>query len=144
MPALTAIYSRTHTLGAVLIRAGAWWGPWSHCGIVDGDYVIESLALRGGVVRTPIAEALVRASEYALVDIACPQPALGLEWARSTVGQPYDWTGVIAIPLRQRDWQAPGRWYCSEHLEAALERSGAQRWRDGLHGISPSLSYYVR
>lgn len=142
MPALTAIYTRTRSLGSVLIRAGAWWGPWSHCGLVDGQAVIEALALKGGVVRTPLADVLARSSEHELVDIACLRPELGLEWARSTIGQPYDWTGVLAIPLRARDWQAPGRWYCSEHLEVALVRAGVTRWRLGMHGISPCQSYY--
>jgi hypothetical protein len=36
MGTVTVIYSRTHSIGSVLIRAGAWWGPWSHCALVDG------------------------------------------------------------------------------------------------------------
>jgi uncharacterized protein YycO len=142
MTALRVIYTRSRSLGSVLIRAGAWWGPWSHCGLVDGAAVIECLALKGGVVCTPLAEVLERSSEWQMVEIPCPQPALGLEWARSTVGEPYDWLGVFAIPARARDWQAPGRWYCSEHVEAALARAGADRWRSGLHGISPCASFY--
>lgn len=153
---LTAIYTRTHSVGAVLIRAGAWWGPASHCGIVDGDRVIECLALppldqvdgswrrklRGEIVSTPLARVIERSSWHEIVQINCQRPDLGLEWARSTVGWGYDHGGVIAIPFRQRDWQAPGLGYCSEHLEAALVRSGAQRWRPGLHGISPCQSYF--
>lgn len=144
MSHLTVLYSRTRTLGAALIRAGAWWGPWSHCCVVDGEHVIESLALHGGVVRTPLVEVIERSSHAEAVEIECPMPELGLEWARSTVGEPYDWTGVVGIPLRERDWQAPGRWYCSEHVEAALVRAGRTRWRAGMHGISPCQSYYVR
>lgn len=144
MSHLTVLYTRTRTMGAALIRAGAWWGPWSHCGIVDGEHVIESLALQGGVVCTPLVEVIERSSHAEAVDIECPMPERGLEWAHSTVGEPYDWGGVLGIPLRARDWQAPGRWYCSEHVEAALVRAGRTRWRAGMHGISPCQSYYVR
>ena len=142
MPALRVIYTRSRTVGSVLIRAGAWWGPWSHCGLVDGAEVIECLATRGGVVVTPLEQVIERSSESAEVEIPCPRPELGIEWARSTVGQPYDWGGVLAIPFRARDWQSPGRWYCSEHVEAALVRAGAERWRPGLRGISPCQSYF--
>ena len=143
MGALRVVYVRHRSLSSVLIRAGAWWGPWSHCGLIDGDDVIESLARRGGVVVTPLANVLAHASAHAIVDIQCPRPDLGIEWARSTVGAPYDWTGVIAIPLRERDWQEPDAWYCSEHVEAAAARAGAVRWRSGMHGIHPCVSYYA-
>lgn len=140
---LTVIYTRTRTLGSMLIRAGAWWGPWSHCALVDGDTVIEALALRGGVVVTPLAEVQRRSSHHAIERIPCCDPQAGLAWARGTVGQPYDWVGLLAIPLRERRWQADGRWYCSEHVEAALIRAGRHRFRPGMHGISPCQSYYV-
>lgn len=94
------------------------------------------------MIVTPLAEVVARSSESAEALIPCPRPELGIEWARSTVGQPYDWAGVLSIPLRARDWQAPGRWYCSEHVEAAAVRAGADRWRPGLHGISPCQSYF--
>jgi len=144
MQTLPVIYARTRTIGAVLIRAGAWWGPWSHCGIVDGAHVIESLAMKGGVVRSTLGEVIDRSSAYHIEHVACPRPDLAIEWARSTVGQPYDWSGVFGIPFRARDWQAQGKWYCSEHVEAALSRGGRKRWRDGLHGISPCQSYFVQ
>lgn len=139
---LRVIYTRARSIGSVLIRAGAWWGPWSHCGLVVGSDVIECLATSGGVVVTPLEAVIARSSRTAEVEVACPRPDLGIEWARSTVGQPYDWSGVLAIPLRARDWQRPGRWYCSEHVEAALARAGANRWRPGLRGISPCQSYF--
>lgn len=142
MASLRVIYTRTRSLSTVLIRAGAWWGPWSHCGLVDGDDVIESLALKGGVVITPLAEVIKRSSVASVVDIDCPVPQRGLEWARSTVGAPYDWTGVLGIPFRGRNWQEPDAWYCSEHVEAALVWAGARRWRDGLKGVSPCQSYF--
>lgn len=144
MAHLTVLYSRSRNPATVLIRLAAWWGPWSHCGIVDGEHVIESRMLEGGVVRNPLKLALERASAHQFVDIECPDPGAGIEWARSTIGRPYDWTGLLAIPLRKRRWQDPGRWYCSEHVEAALVHAGRARFRDGLVGISPCQSFFVR
>lgn len=142
------LYSRQANLSALLIRAGSWFGPWSHCAVVDGESVIESRALARGVIRTPLADAIRRASEYELLDVATPDDAAGLAWARSTLGAPYDWWGVFGILARERDWQSPEDWYCSEHVERTLVEAGLTgdlaRWRYGLMGITPCMSYYNR
>ena len=138
MSTLRLIFSRSRSLGAVLIRAGAWWGQWSHCAIVLPDgRVVESLALKGGVVLSDVTDVVQRSSVSQLVHLPCPAPEYAHEWALSTVGQPYDWGGVFGIPFRERDWQAPGRWYCSEHCAAAIERAGVTLVRPGVHGIHP-------
>lgn len=74
MSSLTVLYSRSSSVGSFLIRLGAWWGPWSHCGIVDGDHVIESRALDGGVVRNPLHKAIEHATAHEFVEVACPDP----------------------------------------------------------------------
>lgn len=144
MTALKIIYTRRASLSSALIRLGSWWAPWSHCGIVDGDDVIECLASKGGVVVTDIEEVYRRSSAVAEIAVECPRPDLALAWARSTVGAPYDWSGVIAIPFRERNWQDGDRWYCSEHVEQALVMGGRERFRRGLHGITPNQSFFVR
>jgi uncharacterized protein YycO len=142
MSSVQVIYTLGKGLSSALI-AGYTGGPWSHCGLVDGDEVIESLALRGGVVRTGLYHVVDRSAAYEIVTLDCPRPDLAIEWARSTLGAPYDWTGVFGLPFMARDWQAPGRWYCSEHVEAALQRAGLDRWRLGrLAGIDPNMSYF--
>jgi uncharacterized protein YycO len=136
--ALRLIFTRTRSLGAVVIRAGAWWGQWSHCGLVlPGGHVVESLALKGGVITTMVDAVIFRSSAHQVLDLPCPAPQYAHEWALSTVGMPYDWGGVLGIPFRSRDWQAPGRWYCSEHCAAAIERAGLTLVRPGVHGIHP-------
>lgn len=140
---IRVIYTRRHSLASLAIRAAAWGGPWSHCGVVDGGEVIECLSLLG-VSVTLLDEVQRHSSAYRMVEIPCPDPAAGIAWARSTVGLPYDFSGVLGIPFRQRDWQAPGRWYCSEHVEMTLMKAGAMRFRQGMPGISPTQSYYVR
>lgn len=147
MQTITVIYSRSRTLAAALIRLASWWGPWSHCGIVHKGYVIESLALKGGVVATPLQEVIDRSSLHEIVDVEVTDADAGLHWAWGTVGAPYDWMGVLAIPFRARRLASSRRWYCSEHVETALRIAGAHRWRDRthrLHGISPNQSYFNR
>lgn len=144
MAALRVIYTRRSTLSSVAIRLAAWGGPWSHCGIVVGSDVVECLALRGGVVVTPLADVIRHAAACELVDIECPDPQRGIEWALSTVGLPYDWGGIAAFPFRRRDWASDGRWYCSEHVERAVIEAGRHRFRPGLPGVSPTASYYAR
>lgn len=143
MDSVQVVYSRSNTLSSAAIRAGSWWGPWSHCGIVIGDQVCEALAWRG-VVLTPIQEFNDRVSKLEFVSFSVPDAPAGYEWAFSTVGAKYDWLGVFAIPARQRQWNRSGRLYCSEHVETFLSVCGLKRWRHGLHGIHPSQSYFNR
>lgn len=144
MAGLRVIYCRRLSLDSLAIRLAAWGGPWSHCGIVVGDSVVESLARRGGVVVTTLAEVVGRSAAHEIVDIDCPDPQRGISWALSTVGAGYDWTGVVGIPFRRRQWADDGQWYCSEHVERALIESGRERFREAVPGVSPSMSYYAR
>lgn len=143
MGQLNVIYCRDPGLGTVAIRAASWWQPWGHCAVIDGDIVIESLALRGGVVISTLKEVIARSTVHEIVQIECPDPEKGLNWARTTVGLPYDWSGIFAIPFRERNWQNPNKWYCSELVEQTIVMSGRIRFRDGLPGITPNQSYYT-
>ena len=132
------IFSRSRHLGSVLIRAGSWWGAWSHCGIVTPDgIVIESVAAKGGVIASDLGGVMRRVSAYEVLDLAAPDDLAGHAWAYSTIGAPYDWGGVLAVPSRQRSLQDPGAWYCSEHCAAALEVAGRRLVRPRVHGIHP-------
>jgi hypothetical protein len=141
MPALAVIYSRNHGAGSVLIRAASWWGRWSHVAIVDGGDVIEARAWHG-VVRTPLALHLARASAHERVDIECPDPLAALTFARAAVGAGYDWGGLFGIALHERT-EDPGRWFCSELVEAALVAGGRDRFRELPSRITPTASYLV-
>lgn len=132
------LLSRSRTLGAVAIRAMPPVGPWSHCALITetGGEVIEALAFRG-VVVTPMADALERASQWAIVDLRMPRPEDAHAWARSTIGAGYDWGGVFGIPFRQRQWQSGPRWYCSEHAAMACRQGGNPVWKvPEPHGLT--------
>ena len=140
------VYTRTSTLGAALIRSMPPWGPWSHCAVEVGDgWVVEALALRGGVVQTTIAELLGRSSAWQRVELDVPDSEAGIRWARDTIGAGYDWFGVLGIPARRRRWGSARRWYCSEHCAEAIHRAGRQILTPGMHGITPTqLAHLTR
>lgn len=124
------IYARRHQLGSLALRT-AMWSPWSHCGVIDGDTVVEAL-MGVGVVRTPLADVKARSSEWAIV--AYPgDVAEAIAAAHKQVPSPYDTLGVVGIGLHRR-WQDPSAWFCSELVAFALAAGGlhlfrAEQWR---------------
>lgn len=131
MSSVRVVFTRRHALGSVLLRA-ALWSAWSHCAIVDGDRIIEAAAFHG-VRERPLAELLAEASEYEIIEIPARNPAAVIAAARSQLGKPYDWRGVVGIGFRRR-WQDEDAWFCSELVAYAFEAAGdllfrAKRWR---------------
>ncbi len=140
---LRLVYTRHHSLASVLIRL-VTWSPWSHVAIATEDgTVIESRALSGGVVERPISQALSGASRIEWVSVPCPDPEAAIAWARTQLGQRYDWSAAIGIGLHRR-WDRTGRWYCSELVEAALAQAGRPRFRSAaVSRVTPQMSYMV-
>lgn len=135
------IYCRTRTPVALLIRLGDGMRQWSHeAGILaDGEHVVEATALHG-VVLTPIAELMRRASEHLIVERTVADKASGDSWALSTLGAGYDWFGVVGKPLN-RAWENDTRWFCSEHNTAWHAACGLRLFRPGTRGVGPNDTY---
>lgn len=138
MSAVLVIFTRRHHPGSLLLRV-ALWSSWSHCAIVDGDQVIEAAAL-GGVRARPLADLVAESSRTAVLEIPARDPASVIAAARSQVGKPYDWMGVIGIGVRRR-WQDNDRWFCSELIAWAFERSGWPLFRGQPWRITPRDLY---
>lgn len=139
---MRVLYSRSHSLGSLLIRL-VTWSRWSHCAIVtDAATVIESRALLGGVVEREMSTAIADATTLKFVEVQTADDAAGIAWARQQVGKPYDWSGVIGIALH-RVWDEPDRWFCSELVEAALAAAGRRRFRVELGRVTPQHSWMV-
>jgi hypothetical protein len=108
---------------SVLIKLFTW-SKWSHCGVVDGDYVIEARALKG-VVRTPLKEFIAR---YNRIEIAT-LPTLRdheqiMKLSELEMGKPYDFSAVFGIAFRT-GWADPSKWFCSElvaHLSGLFRK----------------------
>ena len=143
MSHLYAIFSRRTSLPSFLTRFLTGGARWSHCGILDRErsVVIEALMFKG-VVETPLARWMLRYPSFQQIRIDCPQPEAALQFAREQVGKGYDYLAVLGVPWRTA-WDHPGRWYCSELLEAALRAGGRLRWRLNKRGVSPMESWLV-
>lgn len=127
------IFSRRHHPGSVMLRT-ALWSPWSHCGIIDGDYVIQAIAGEG-VVRTPLWLFKDIASEWSIVEFEADAD-IAIAAAESQIGKPYDWTGCAGI-FFHRSWEDTDAWFCSELVVWALEQGGCKLFRIEARRITP-------
>lgn len=134
---------KSWNLGSLLIR---WAVPASrfrlaaasHCMIVDGGYAIEAVMwhLRrvdswfpwrlGGVRRVPLEQALHHAEIVDARTYHLPDELAGIEFARSQVGRPYDFTGAVGLALVEGEtYHDNSAWFCFE-LGAASMRAGGR------------------
>jgi uncharacterized protein YycO len=62
-------------------------------------------------------------------------------FAESQVGKPYDWGGVLSIPVPfiSRNWQSDERWFCSELLAACAARGNTPLIRLQTNRVTPEM-----
>lgn len=114
------VFTRSHSIGSLFLRT-ALWSPWSHCAIVDGEEVIEA-SLHGVQVRK-LDDLLAGTSKYAMRTIPTVSKDAVISAARSQLGKPYDWWGVVGLGVR-RKWQEDDSWFCSEFVAGAFALAG--------------------
>jgi uncharacterized protein YycO len=118
-----------------LIRAGSW-SHWSHVALIDGDSVIEAIAIHG-VVRTPLAARQAQDPRWSISPLPCANPAAVIAAASSQIGKPYDYTGVLGVGLH-RNWQEDDSWFCSELVAWAFDAGGSALFRPNVsHRVTP-------
>lgn len=128
------VLCKSSTVGSWLIRA-LTWSAWSHVAILNGEQAIE--AVFPAVQLTTLAEIQAKHHECLIVDLECGYPEEAWAAAMGQVGAPYDWRGLIGLPL-QRAWATPGRWWCSELVAWALAQGCSPKFRDeALNRITP-------
>lgn len=138
---MQVIYCRRPNIGSLLLRTGMW-SSWSHCGIVTpGMTVIEAAAFHGVIERT-YADFIVSASKYSVKVIPLESDALAVQWARSQIGKPYDWSGAIGLAFH-REWDDPAAWFCSELIEGACMAGGRNRFVFNARRVTPQHSWMV-
>lgn len=139
MSRITVIFTRRRHVGSALLRA--WMhSRYSHCALLDPatGTVIEAVAT--GVRERPLADMVRDASHYEAISIPCRDPVQVLAAARSQIGKPYDWKGVMAFWFR-RNWRDDRAFFCSELIAWALEVCGQPAFRREAHRISPEMLY---
>ena len=132
------VFTRRHALGSLVLRTFLW-SAWSHVALIDGDEIIEAAAGHGVRVR-PLAELLGEASEHEVIALPARSPRAVLAAARSQVGKPYDWRGVLGIGARRR-WHDTDAWFCSELVAWAFARGGSPLVRIDTWRITPRDLY---
>ena len=127
------IFSRRNHPGSLLLRTGMW-SPWSHCGVIDGDTVIQAAA-GVGVVRTPLHQFKALASCWSIVQYPIFEGD-AVNAAARQLGTKYDMAGAIGVAVH-REWWQDDAWFCSELVAHALEQAGLKLFRGSARRITP-------
>lgn len=119
------------------------WSRWSHVAIIDGEDVIESIALHG-VVRSKLADRQRQDVRWQIVELPCANPQAVIAVACSQLGMPYDYTAVLGLGLH-RDWQETDSWFCSELVAWAFDMAGLPLFRqEAVHRITPQYLWMLQ
>lgn len=143
MKTIRVIFRRNHTLGSILLRV-AMWSKWAHCGVIYQDTVIEASALYGGVVQTPYDEFIKNSSKYEIVDFIVKDAVADrvISNMLSQLGKKYDWSGILGIAFRKRNWHDKEKWSCAEFVAWAFEKAGRALVRGDSWRVNPQQIYY--
>lgn len=135
MGGISLLFSTSDHPMSAAIRLGTW-SDWSHVAIIDGDEVIEAVAL-AGVRRFPVVQAIARAKRAVVVELPCLDPRAVIAAAASQIGKPYDYSAILGLGLR-RDWQEDDAWFCSELVAWAFQQAGLPLFRaECLRRVTP-------
>lgn len=127
------IFGRNNKLGSRLIRLRTG-SRWSHCGLVAGDWVYESVAGEG-VIKTPLHVFKARYNqEWEICEHDCEDVDLCFTRAKALLGSRYDYTGAFGILIR-KNLNKLDAYHCSEMLSYCL---GKVR-RDKQVKITPEI-----
>jgi uncharacterized protein YycO len=112
------------------------WSTWSHVAIVDGESIIEAVALQG-VIESPLAERQQKDPRWRIAEIPCADPRAVIAAARGQIGKPYDYTAVLGLGLH-RVWKDADSWFCSELVAWSFAEAGLPLFRaEALQRVTP-------
>jgi hypothetical protein len=94
------------------------WSRWCHCGIVDGEYIIDT-TLATGCRRILITEWVKHYSKYEVMDFPTESKEGCIEKARSFVGTAYDRLGIFSYVF-YRDFSDKTKFFCSELIAECM------------------------
>ncbi len=135
MNTVRVLFTRRHHPGSLAIRL-VTWSAWSHVDLLLDEpgaaaRLVGAVA-PSGVIETPMSIRLAHASRAAIVEFPVRNPQAVLDAALGQIGRPYDWLGCAGIALRNRDWQEPDSWFCSELVAYAFGQAGEPLFREDM------------
>jgi uncharacterized protein YycO len=135
---IRVFFADSDSVGSKLIRA-VTGGDWSHCGILnhDGSRVVDSLMSAGGVTEYGIGRLHTFFPRVRIVTLPLV-PYAAYAHAKVEVGKPYDYAALLSWLLPFRNWEDHNRWYCSELVAYAINRSMGYGYVQDPRGVSPS------
>lgn len=109
------------------------WSEYSHVGFILNDNVVLDSTFTAGGVKIRSFDEIKKHSSRILIREYPRISSDSINWAKSQIGKPYDFTAIIGIPFR-RNWQEEDRWFCSELVAWACEKAGTpivnkEKWR---------------
>lgn len=117
MQTLPVIFARSNKLFCWLIRLGTL-SSWSHCGVIDGDHVIDT-TFASGVRRIPIKEWKIHYTRYEIVNFPVKNKQDSVAFARNQIGKKYDYLGIVSF-IAHRNLEDRDKYFCSELVAAAI------------------------
>lgn len=134
---ITAYYTNSNMPFSWLIRCRTDF-VFSHVGfILPSGKIIESSALRGGVKQDTLSNFLGRAKNFAEVEYYCKDPDAFYKFLLSQEGKKYDYEGLVGYEAKDRNFQDPSAWFCSEYGEAGFVAADTPHFSDNNISISP-------
>lgn len=116
---------------------------YSHCAVrMPDDSIIESAASRGGVKRDSLENFLGRSKNWCSREYYCENPEKLYAFLESQLGTKYDYEGLVGYETKDRDFQDPIAWFCSELTEAGFVAGGSPHFDDGTTSVSPKELFY--
>lgn len=125
MQSLPVIFARSNKPFCWLIRLGTL-SSWSHCGVIDGEYVIDT-TLASGVRRIPLSEWKTHYNKYEVYPFPVKNLKESITFARDQVGKKYDPLGILSF-LLHKNLEHKDKYFCSE-LVAAIIGIRYKPWR---------------
>lgn len=126
-------FSTRRGLFSAVIRA-LTFSRWSHVVLIHGDHVIEATFPRVRMIGRSEWEV-----EQKRFELGPEVPYSAWIFARNQLGCRYDFGALLGIAFRKK-WDAPGQWFCSELVAAAIgERR--QLFRDDISRVTPEMLY---
>jgi uncharacterized protein YycO len=138
---MRVFFCRSRTITSWLIRAFTW-SSWSHCAIDTGQgTIIEATWPRVREISLAAFQADNGIIESA--DFTVPDSDAAVRWGRLQIGDRYDLGALLGFVLH-RNWEAPGKWFCSELATMALAAGGLRLFRESAQNrVTPQDLWMV-